>query len=165
MRAHGPLAVLALCAIVAATGCAGMPEDSCIARGTKTLVHGSLSTTLVLSGDAPAVNSSQETLTISDYTRSCTYDQEEFPVEVLGCRVFVRLQPLDEHEGDDPVPAVIVGGQVCTLALPQGPARLSIGSGGLAFPGGVPTFTLEGGVGAIGGVSALGSINLVMVSE
>ena len=154
-----------LLAVVAAR-CEGLPEDSCVARGTRTDIHGQLASTMTIGGNTPVLATTAETMTISDYDHSCSYEQKELPVELLGCRVFVRLEPADQHVDDpDPVPAVVVGGQTCTLALPQGQVRLSIASGTLAFPGGVPTFTLDAGVGAVDGVSALGAVHLALTAE
>jgi hypothetical protein len=147
-------------------GCEHLPADSCVARGTASSYDGQLASTLVVGQGVPMITSTVGKLTVVDWTRDCTYEQEEFPVEVLGCRVWVRLEPGDKHQDEsDPVPAVVVGGQACTLALPQGAVRVSIASGALTFPGGKPAFTLDGAVAAIGGVSTLGSVQLSLVAD
>jgi hypothetical protein len=59
----------------------------------------------------------------------------------------------------------VVGGQTCTVALPEGPTTVSIGSGRLTFAGGVPALSMDTAVGAMKGVSTLGTLTLALAAD
>jgi hypothetical protein len=129
-----PGAVLAVVATLGAAlgGC--IRPETCGARGDSTSLSGVVSYAV----GTGAGSTLSQTITIDDYAEGCTYDDEEFPIFVGSCELWVSLDqgpepPARYFPGNPSAWAMIESGQVCELALSGGTAEVTVDSGTLAF--------------------------------
>ena len=137
---------------VASLGCS--EPQTCDARGASTEVTGIVS--YVRGTDAGSTFSGS--IDVFDYSQSCTYETEEFPVSVGGCTLWANLQqgaepPISYHgttvfPGSSDGWADIEPGQVCDLPTGGGVTTLTVTAGGVDFAESTTTLLLLGTVGS-----------------
>jgi hypothetical protein len=140
------LALLAATVVLAASLGCSQPQ-TCDARGASTPVSGVVSYALGEGAGSTFAGS----IVVFDYSQECTYDDEEFPVSLGGCRLWASLQQGAEPSsryfpGNPDGWAAIEPGQVCDLPLVDGTVTVTIIDGTLDFAESTTTLVLSGAV-------------------